>query len=187
MSTSGSSTIDQTLAPNTQTFYKKKTQKKKDKETLISNVLTEKTEAHIIETGQDETLTAADGDMISVPLVDPIFDDVYDCNMHYDTSRMCEWLAGTGSTSHIARTRELFSTYETTRDATVICVGGKQTKVEGCGTVILTARYGNTTRSLRLERVNHIPSNKYNVMSLGLWDIDGRSYRASQGELTLYN
>lgn len=161
-------TVEQTLAPNTQTrSSKKKTRKKKDKEALIADVLTEKTEAHIVE---DETPTAVDRD-ISVPLVDPIFDDVYDYNMHYatsldnDNSRMYEWLADTGSTSHIARTRELFSTYETTHDATVIGVGGKQTKVEGCGTVILTARYGNTTRSLRLERVNHIPSNRYNIIS----------------------
>ena len=88
---------------------------------------------------------------ISVPLVDPIFNDVYDYNMHYatsldnDNSCMYEWLADIGSTSPIARMRELFSTYETMHDATVIGIRGKQTKVEGCGTVILTAQYGNMT------------------------------------------
>lgn len=137
-------------------------------------MLTEKTEAHIVEIGEDETLTAVDGD-ISVPLVDPIFDDLYDHNMHYatsldnDTSRMYEWLAVSGSTCHIARTRELFSTYEATRDATAIGVGGTQTKIEGRGTVILTAWLGIRPNPYALNFSTTLPQSL--MRAIGRWAV----------------
>ena len=41
--------------------------------------------------------------------------------------------------------------------------------------------------TLRLENVNHIPSNKYNIFALGRWDSQGRRYEALKGKLTLFN
>ena len=183
--------------PETKCRYRKKSQKKTNKHTLVADALSVKPEAHIIEQNiveddDGETLNAVDGDN-SMELADPVFDDMYDYNMHYgtafenDTSRMYEWLADTRSTNHIAKERDLFTTYETTRDAFVLGVGGNRTKIEGRGTIILAARYGKQIRSLRLERVNHIPSNKYNILALGKWETNGRSYSALHGKLTLYN
>ena len=172
--------------------YRKKSQRKKEKHVLIAKVLSEKTEAHTIKDDEDETLNAIDGDN-SMEIVEPIFDDMFDYNMNYstsfenDTSQMYKWLADTGSTNHIAKECELFSTYEIMHNAFILGVGSKHTKIEGQGTILLIAQHGEHTQSLHLECVNHIPSNKYNIFSLGRQEKNGRSYKATQGKLTLNN
>ena len=130
-------------------------------------------EENIVEDDDSKTLNAVDGDNF-MKLADPVFDNMYDYDMHYSTtfendmSRMYEWLADTGSTNHITKEHDLFSTYETTCDAFVLGVGGNRTKIEGCKTIILAARYGTHIRSLHLKRINHIPSNKYYNWLLGV-------------------
>ena len=115
-------------------------------------------------------------------------EDLYLANLAAnDSTRMYDWLADSRSTHHITNRRELFSSYEPTPEATVHGVGGKITQVVGRGTLMLTAQYGTQKRLLRLEKVNYIPSNKYNILALGRWDTDGCRYQASNGMLTLYN
>ena len=176
--------------------FKKKTQKpRKGKEKMVADAITLKKETNIAEAGSDEENLAAIGDDHSMIIDDPFFDNIYDYNnnVNYEglasntTDRMYEWLAGSGSTNHISNRRELFSSYELTPEATVHGVGGKITQVVGRGTVNLTAQIGTRKRTLRLEKVNYIPSNKYNIFALGRWDSQGRRYQASNGELILYN
>jgi hypothetical protein len=124
---------------------------------------------------------------------DPLIDNLYDYNVRFanvatnSDDHLYDWLADTGSTNHITYRRELFSTYEPTPGVTVHGVSGKITQVAGRGTVILTAQYGTRKRTLRLEKVNHIPNNKYNIFALGRWDSQGWRYQALNSELTLYN
>jgi len=49
------------------------------------------------------------------------------------------------------------------------------------------AQYGMHKCTLQLENVNYIPSNKYNIFTLGRWDSQGRRYKVSKGELILFN
>jgi hypothetical protein len=124
---------------------------------------------------------------------DPFIDNVYDYNVQYEnfaaneSAHMYDWLADTGSTNHISNRRELFSSYEPMLEATVHGVGSKITQVAGRGTINLIAKYGTRKRTLRLENVNHIPSNKYNIFALGRWDSQGWRYQASNGELKLFD
>ena len=71
--------------------------------------------------------------------------------------------------------------------ATIHRVSGKILLVSGWGTILLTAQYGMCKRTLQLENINYIPTNKYNIFALGRWDSQGRRYEASKGELTLFN
>ena len=115
-------------------------------------------------------------------------DDLYLANITAnENSHMYDWLADTGSTNHIVNSCELFVTYESTPDATICGVGSKNTQVLGRGTVKLIAQYGMRKHLLRLENVNYIPANKYNILTLGRWDTNGCRYQASDGTLTLYD
>ena len=172
---------------------RRKQQKKKGKEALVAEALTEKSEAHTVEIDETDNEHLAAVESTSYSTVEPVFDNVYDSSYHYASSpfnkasRMYEWLADTGSTNHISNTCDIFSTYISANDAKVIGVGGMETKILGRGTINLTARYGDYVTSLTLEKVNYISTNKYNIISLGHWEIDGRSYHAENGKITLYN
>ena len=72
-------------------------------------------------------------------------------------------------------------------DAKVYGVGRRETKIEGHGMINLVTQYGERSTTLRLEHVNFIPSNKYNILSLGRWETNGCLYVAEDNELTLYN
>ena len=69
-----------------------------------------------------------------------------------------------------SRTGMLFITFKPTLEATILRVGGKISSIEGQGTVPLTACNGVCKCTIKLEQVNYIPSNKYNIFALGLWD-----------------
>jgi len=43
------------------------------------------------------------------------------------------------------------------------------------------------THTLQLENVNYIPTNKYNIFTLGRWDSQGRRYEVLKSKLILYN
>jgi hypothetical protein len=171
-------------------FKKKNQNSRKNKGKLVADATASKTQANVAEDmniDEDETLTALDAE--SLYLSDHTYDDeMYQANLAAnESSRMYDWLADSGSTHHITNRREIFSSYEPTPEATVHGVGGKIIKVLGRGTVMLSAQFGSRKRILRLERVNYIPSNKYNIFALGRWDSQGRRYQASKGVLTLYN
>ena len=100
---------------------------------------------------------------------------------------MYDWLVDSGSTNHITNWWELYSSYEPTLGATVHRVSGKITLVAGRGIQLLTAQYRTQRHILQLENVNYIPTNKYNIFTLGRWDSQGRRYEASKGEIILFN
>lgn len=171
--------------------FKKKGQKpKKGKDKMVANTTKNQTHIAQLETEEEETLASMETETLTE---ETFIEENDDYKMYLaslaanENARMYDWLADSGSTNHIANRRELFSSYERTPEATVHGVGGNITQVAGRGTIVLTAQYGTRKRTLRLENVNHIPSNKYNIFALGRWDSQGRKYKASNGELTLYN
>jgi hypothetical protein len=64
---------------------------------------------------------------------------------------------------------------------------GRRAHNLGRGSIILKAQYDTRERTIHLEHVNYIPTNKYNILALGRWDSQGRRYEASGGQLILYN
>jgi len=100
---------------------------------------------------------------------------------------MYDWLVDSGSTNHITNWWELYSSYEPTPEATIHRVGSKISQVTRQETILITAQYGMCKCILQLENINYIPSNKYNIFTLGRWVSQGRRYEVSKGELILFN
>ena len=152
--------------------HQKKKQKKKDKEALVAQVLTEK----LVVSATPKKLVAhvvqLDNKSIKAFAATFDFEDMYNYNYHYASSamnnspRMYNWLVDTGSMHHFCNTCNLFSTYEATYDASVLGVRGNHTKTEGHRTIYLAAQHEDHIMMLWLEYVNHISSNKYNIISL---------------------
>src|SRR6267154_510748 len=173
--------------------YKRKNQQpRKSKDKKIAESSAPKVQSNVAEIRSDDETLAAIGEEVYPSTDDPLIDNIYDYNVQYGNTEnpnacMYEWLADTSSTHHISNQREIFSSYEPTPEATVLGVGGKVIRVQGQGTLTLTAQYGTRKRTLHLEKINYIPTNKYNILSLGRWDSQGRRYQASHGELILYD
>lgn len=98
-----------------------------------------------------------------------------------------DWLADSATTSHICNDRQAFINYSPDGEGTVIGVGNIKTAIQGRGTVQLYSECEGITYSLTMENVLHIPKNKNNLISLGRWDREGRSYQGGEGRLTLFN
>jgi hypothetical protein len=157
-----------------QCCFKKKTQKPhKQKEKLIANTTALKKEAHVAKVGTDEEMLVAIGDDQNMNIDNSLFDNIYNYNVHYANLafnkdyHIYDWLADSGSTNHISNWCEIFSSYKPTPEATVYGVGDKITYVIGCGTVLLTTQYGTQKHTLCLENGDYIPTNKYNIFTLG--------------------
>ena len=96
-----------------------------------------------------------------------------------------DWVADTGTTSHICNQRAAFTTYKPLHDKIVSGVGGLKTTVQGIGTVEVESIHKENKYILLLENVLHIPSNPNNLFSLGHWDTSGGRYTGGGGAITL--
>ncbi len=167
---------------------KKSEGSQKSKDQKVADATLTKKESHVAEeTNEGMTLIATEEDAL---MEEDLKNDVYmhDAYIGMNFSlRMCDWLVDSGSTNHIVNDWKLFTMFQPMKNAIVYGIGGKTTQVLGCGTVPLTARNGEIVHEITLTDVNYIPSNKYNIFSLGHWDADGRTYRAAHGNLTLYD
>jgi hypothetical protein len=175
-------------------FKKKAKSFYKGKEKMVANAITTNKETNIAEVMSDneETLAAIRGDN-HILTNNPFIKNVYDYNIQYGNlatntnDHMYDWLADTESTNHISNWHEIFSLYKPTPKATIHSVSGKIIQIAGCGTVILITQYGTQKHTLCLEKVNYIPSNKYNIFALSRWDSQGQRYQVSNSKLTLYD
>ena len=109
--------------------------------------------------------------------------DGYDDND--DAISFYDWFADSCTTSHICNKRDAFTQYRPAVNANVIGVGNTLTEIRGRGNVKVQTRVGGITHTLTLQNVLHIPTNKYNLISLGRWDKAGREFRSSQGLLSM--
>ena len=96
-----------------------------------------------------------------------------------------EWLADSGATSHITHRRDAFDTYEPIPEIPISGVGGMKAHAIGRGNVKLKSECNNRTYILKLKNVLHVPKNKNNLLSLGKWERDGRSYNTCDGIISL--
>jgi hypothetical protein len=97
-----------------------------------------------------------------------------------------DWYADSATTSHIANSRDAFSSYQPTTDTSISGVGEAITRAEGRGTVTITSKYNGQIYALQLQDVLHVPTNKNNLFSLGRWDAAGNTYSCKGGILTLW-
>jgi len=101
------------------------------------------------------------------------------CLIYYD------WIADSGATSHITHRRDTFDTYEPIPAIPIAGVGGAKTHAIGQGNIKLESECNGTTYILELRNVLYVPKNKNNLLSLGKWERDGRSYNACDGTISL--
>jgi len=96
-----------------------------------------------------------------------------------------DWLADTATTSHITHRRDAFITYETIPEVPISGVGGLKTYAISRGRVNLQSECDGKIYILELHDILHVPGNRNNLLSLGRWEVAGRSYRACDGILDL--
>jgi len=103
----------------------------------------------------------------------------------YNDGQAYNWLADTGTTSHITHQHNAFATYESIPKVPISGVGRVKTFVIGRGTVFLLSRCDGYMNMLQLNNVLHIPSNRNSLLSLGNWEENDCSIHAHKGILCL--
>ena len=98
---------------------------------------------------------------------------------------MC--LMDSNTTSHIFRDEGLFLNYRPIKNMYVGGVGGTRSRVKGKGTVIFLVIHGTQKTKIKLQDVIHVLDVRHNLISLGRWENENRSYHAQKGILTLYS
>jgi hypothetical protein len=111
--------------------------------------------------------------------------DVSDSLAMDERLSLYDWVADTGTTSHITNRRDAFITYQALGGKIVSGVGGLKTTVQGTGTVEVESIHEGHKYLLRLENTLYIPSNPNNLFSLGRWDTSGGRYTGGGGTITL--
>ena len=96
-----------------------------------------------------------------------------------------DWIADTGATSHITHRRDAFNTYEPIPGIPISGIGGAKAHAIGQGNIKLKSKCNGRTYILELKNVLHVPKNRNNLLSLGKWETNGRSYNAYDGTLSL--
>ena len=102
------------------------------------------------------------------------FDDYENSNNSVDSTEfkdydLYDWLADTGTTSHITYRRDTFSTYETLPRISISGVGEKNTYAIARGTIYLHSECNGKSYILQLNIVLHVPQNRNSLLSLGHW------------------
>ena len=85
----------------------------------------------------------------------------------YDNGQSYDWLADTGTTSHITHRRDTFAMYEPIQKIPISSVGGLKTFAVARGTVFLHFKCDGYMNILQLNNVLHVPGNRNSLLSLG--------------------
>ena len=105
----------------------------------------------------------------------------------YSDRQLYDWLADSGTTSHITHRRDTFVTYESIPKTQISGVGGITTFAIGRGSILLHSECDGNIHTLQLSNVLHVPSNQNSLLSLGCWEErTGRSILIKDGKMTLY-
>ena len=88
-------------------------------------------------------------------------------------------------TSHITNQHNAFITYQPLTNRSVSGVGGLKAIAEGNRTVEVESICNGQIYILWLENILYIPSNPYNLFSLGCWDTSGGHYTRGAGGIIL--
>jgi hypothetical protein len=90
-------------------------------------------------------------------------------------------LADTGTTSHIFHQHEVFTDYRPVDNITISGVGGTKTCAKGKGMIWMISEMNVHRQLIKLCDTLHVSDSKHNLISLGRWEADGRSYHATDG------
>ena len=100
--------------------------------------------------------------------------------------QLYDWLADTGTTSHITHRRNAFATYQLVPKIPVSLVGKNTSYAIGKGTIFLQSECDGVIHTLQLNDVLHIPNTDHSLLSLGCWEQEtGRQFHAQCGKMTL--
>ena len=99
---------------------------------------------------------------------DNVSPSVQDNKVIYD---LYDWLAGTGTTSHIMHRRDAFMTYELVPKIPVSLVGKNTSCAIG---KVLQSECDSVIHTLQLNNVLHIPHTDHSLLSLGHWEQETR-------------
>jgi len=97
-----------------------------------------------------------------------------------------DWLADSGTTSHITHRRDAFATYEPIEQTPIKGVGGVKTYAVGKGTVFLNSECDRKNHTIELRDVLHVPSNRNNLLAAGNWEQCGQYFLGHYSKFTLY-
>ena len=123
-------------------------------------------------------------------------DDDNNCNSYnnvpttispkYDGDLLYNWLADTGTTSHITHQCNAFATYKPITQIPIKGVGNIKVFAIRRGTVYLHSERDGCIYMLQLNRVLHIPNNQNSLLSLGCWEATiGQKFLGENRKLTL--
>ena len=177
--------VDQCLQPRTQSSDLKRKgdnttgNSGKHAHTKVQNANTDAStsqSANIATHGELKNKNAEDDDSLIDVLSDAESEIISPCvrsqkNKPFD---LYEWLADTGTTSHITHWRDAFATYELILKVRVSGVGGVQSFAIARGTVFLQVECNGMLQTLQLHNVLHIPENSNNLLLLRHWEHQSR-------------
>ena len=98
-----------------------------------------------------------------------------------------DWLADSGTTSHISNLRETFVNFTPLESASIRGVGNQSVKALGRGTVILNCRVGNKLVKHQLQNVLYAPNAVNNLLSISRLDDAGGKVIFTAGCCELLN
>ncbi len=100
--------------------------------------------------------------------------------------RASSWITDSGCTAHICFDRSMFATYEPITDMSVE-MGTKATAdVAGRGTVILSMKCGSEFKVRKLEKVLHVPTFEFSLLSVSTLDKRGMMTTFGGGECIIH-
>ena len=95
------------------------------------------------------------------------------------------WWIDSAADVHMTYDKALFSSYKAVTNEAVQTAEGKCMEVKGKGDVILDIIVNNSTQSIRLTNVFHIPNIQYNLLSVGVIESKGFTLQFKKGKVSI--
>jgi len=139
-------------------------------------------EIHVMNAKKEEIVNAADGQ------ADDSHNEYFDKTPLFNEDGVLtyDWLADSGTTSHITYQRDAFATYEPIENMPIKGVSGVKTFAVGKGTVFLNSECDEKIHTIELRDVLHVPNNRNNLLAAGNWEECGRYFLRRHSKFTLY-
>ncbi|GFS30789.1 hypothetical protein Acr_00g0014080 [Actinidia rufa] len=109
-------------------------------------------------------------------------EDEFDVLLTASDDGKSNWILDSGSTYHLCRDREVFSTYAAC-EGRIWLANNTSSRVVGRGSIRFCMADG---RSVTLTEVRHVPNLRKNLISIGMLDSKGCSFDASGGTLRVF-
>jgi len=107
-------------------------------------------------------------------------------SLKYDGDLLYNWLADTGTTSHMTHRHDAFTTYKPITQIPIKGISNIKVFAIKRGTVYLHSKCDGCIYTLQLNKVLHVPHNQNSLLLLGCWEATmGRKFLGENGKLTL--